>query len=149
MQLIDLLKALGVATAVLISTFAFAFPMVAFYAYVIEPGRPPEFYSQAAQWIAPWSSHVLGPLLFFGLNFRLARRRPERNAIAFALATVALYVVIDAGSLRLFGLSVWSFFQTPVLISLAFKAAGAILGAWLGVRRPEASASFPPVRATH
>lgn len=149
MQLIDLLKALGVAMAVLISTFAFAFPMVAFYAYVIEPGRPSEFYSQSAQWIAPWSSHVLGPLLFFGLNFRLARRRPERNAIAFALATIALYVVIDAGSLRLFGLSVWSFFRAPVLISLAFKTAAAILGARLGARRPEASPTSPPEPARH
>ena len=65
---------------------------------------------------------------------RLARRRPERNAIAFALATILLYAVIDAGSLPLFGLDVWSFFQAPVLISLAFKTAGALLGAWLAIR---------------
>ena len=134
MKPIDFLKALGVALAVLICTLFFAFPMVAFYAYLVEPGHPPEFYSRAAQWIAPWSSHILGPLLFFGLNFRLARRRPERNAIAFALATILLYAVIDAGSLPLFGLDVWSFFQAPVLISLAFKTAGALLGAWLAIR---------------
>lgn len=134
MQPFDFLKALGVALSVLIGTLAFAFPMVAFYAYLIEPGHPPDFYSKAAQWIAPWSSHVLGPLLFLGFNFRLARSRPERNAIAFALATIALYVVIDAGSLPLFGLDVRMFFRPPVLISLVFKAAGALLGAWLGVR---------------
>ena len=129
MKPIDFLKALGVALAVLISTLVFAFPMVAFYAYLIEPGHPPEFYSAAAKWIAPWSSHLLGPLLFLAFNYRLARRRPERNAMAFALATIVLYVVIDAGSLPLFGLDVWTFFRAPVLISLAFKAAGARLGA--------------------
>lgn len=135
MQPIDFLKALGVALAVLIGTLAFAFPMVAFYAYVIEPGHSSDFYSKAAQWIAPWSSHILGPLLFLGFNFRLARSRPERNAIAFAWATIALYVAIDGASLPLFGLDVGVFFQAPVLISLVFKAAGALLGATLGARR--------------
>jgi hypothetical protein len=132
MKPMDYLKALGVALFVMTCTLFFAFPMVAFYAYVIEPGHPQEFYSKAAQWIAPWSSHVLGPLLFFGLNFRLARSRPERNAMAFAIATIVAYVVIDAGSLPLFGVDIAAFFRATVLISLVFKAIGALLGARLG-----------------
>ena len=108
---------------------------VAFYAYLIEPGLPPEFYTAAAQWIAPWSSHLLGPLLFMTFNFYLARRRPGRHALPFAAASIVLYVIIDAGSLPLFGVPIVRFFSLPVMVSLCFKTAGALTGGWLGTRR--------------
>ena len=129
-----MLKAASVGLAVMILTMVASFPMVAAYAYLIEPGHPREFYSAAAMWIAPWSSHLLGPVLFLWFNFALARRRPDRNAIAFATATIVLYALIDAGSLPLFGASISAFFSPVVLASLAFKTAGALSGAWLGAR---------------
>ncbi len=56
MNFAEFTKALGVSLFVLVLTLAASFPMVAVYAYLIEPGHPPEFYSEAANWIAPWSS---------------------------------------------------------------------------------------------
>lgn len=126
---VDYAKALAVAVAVLVVTLAASFPMVAFYAYFIEPGHPQAFYTDAAQWIAPWSSHVLGPLLFFGFNFWLARRNPARNAVAFAVAAIVAYVIVDVGLVFLGGYDIRAVL-TPVFgLSLAAKLAGALLGA--------------------
>jgi hypothetical protein len=132
---LDLFKALGVAVATMITTLAASYPLVAFYAFFIEPGRPPEFYTQAAQWIAPWSSHVLGPLVFFGFNFQLAKRSPRRNATLFAAATLALYVIVDFGTLPMLGVPITAALNVPVGLSLAGKAAGAFIGAHFGARR--------------
>jgi hypothetical protein len=133
MKPIDYLKAAGVALAVLTLTVAASFPMVFFYATFIEPGHPQAFYNEAAKWIAPWSSHVLGPILFFAFNHRLARRNAERNAMAFAAATIGMYVLIDFGMTLPFAHA--SAFLTPtVALSLAAKLTGALAGAWLGAR---------------
>jgi hypothetical protein len=132
MRVMDFVKALGVAIATLVITLAASFPMVAFYAFVIEPGHPQEFYNEAAQWIAPWSSHVLGPLVFFAFNYWLSRRSPERNAMLFAAATIVFYAVVDLSTLPMMGLPIATVLTVPVGISLAAKAAGAFLGAYLG-----------------
>jgi len=95
MTALDYLKATGVAVAVIAFTMAASFPMVAVYAYFIEPGHEQEFYVEAAQWIAPWSSYILGPLTFFAFNYWLAKKSPERNAILFAVTTIIAYLVID------------------------------------------------------
>ena len=129
---LDFVKALGVAIATLVITLAASFPMVAFYAFFIEPGHPQEFYSEAAQWIAPWSSHVLGPLVFLAFNFWLARRSPERNATLFAAATVVLYAVVDLSTLPMMGLPIAAALTVTFGLSLCAKAAGAFLGAYLG-----------------
>ncbi len=134
MKAADLIKALGVAIAVIVITMAASFPMVAFYAYVIEPGHPEAFYTEAAQWIAPWSSHILGPLCFLGFNFWLARRSPERNATAFAITTLVLYLIVDLSMLPLMGLPILGAVSVVFLLSFAGKAAGALLGAHLGSR---------------
>ena len=144
MKPLDLLKALGVAVGVLVITLAASYPMVAFYAFFIEPGHPPEFYTEAAQWIAPWSSHVLGPLVFFGFNFWLARRNPQRNAILFALATIVLYIIVDFGMLPLMGIPLTAMLSVTTGISLGAKLAGALLGAYLGTRRSDPA----PLRTT-
>jgi low temperature requirement protein LtrA len=134
MKLIDFLKAAGVGLGVMALTVAASFPMIFIYATFIEPGHPQAFYNDAAQWIAPWSSHVLGPILFLVFNFWMARRKPERNAIAFALATIALYVLIDFGMMLPFA-PVSAFASPAVALSLTAKLAGALIGAWLGARK--------------
>ena len=134
MKPIDYLKAAGVGVAVLVLTVMASFPMVFVYAAVIEPGHPQAFYSDAATWIAPWSSHILGPILFFACNYRLARRNPSRNAMAFAAATISLYVLIDF-SLALPFVPASAFFTPTTALSITGKLLGAVGGALLGERR--------------
>ncbi len=135
MNALDSLRALAVGVTVFLGTLLLSIPMVAFYAYVIEPGHPEEFYKAAAQWIAPWSSHIAGPILFFWLNLRGAVRRPHRNAVAFAGATIVGYLLVDLAAVPIFGLA-WSTVITPTfVVSLAIKAAAAFAGATLGARR--------------
>lgn len=137
MKAIDVLKALGVSVATLAVTLLASFPMVAFYAYFIEPGQPQEFSNEAAQWIAPWSSHILGPIVFFALNFWLARRSPDRNAYLFAAATVVWYAVIELSTFPMMGLPIGAAFTLSVALSFAAKVCGAFLGADLGARRQQ------------
>lgn len=140
MRLFDYLKALGVAVATLAITLAASVPMVAFYAYFIEPGHPQEFYSEAAQWIAPWSSHILGPLVFFAFNYWLARRSPVRNAMWFAAATIVFYVIVDWSMLPMMGIPLTAVLTVTVLLSLVGKAIGAFVGAHFGARHRNSSA---------
>jgi hypothetical protein len=137
---IDVLKAAGIGLAVLALTLALSYPMVALYAYFIEPGHPQTFYVEAAQSIAPWSSHVFGPILFFAFNYWLARRSPERNAMAFAAASIVAYIVIDWGLVLGMGLSLGVMLTTSVALSLCAKVLGAFAGAHLGGRRAAAPA---------
>lgn len=134
MKPVDYFKAAGVAVAVLAATVVLSFPMVFAYAAFIEPGHPQSFYNEAALWIAPWSSHIFGPILFFVFNLVMARRRPGRNAYAFAAACIALYILIDFGVTALMGVSLATFLTAEVALSLVGKLAGAMLGAWIAAR---------------
>lgn len=134
---IDFSQAFGVALASLIITMAASFPMVAFYAYIIEPGQPQEFYVDAAQWIAPWSSYLLGPIVFLALNYWLVRRTVKRNPAAFAVATIGFYLLIELSFVPIMGLDPSVFLTASMAFWLAVKLAGALLGAHLGSRRIE------------
>ena len=138
----DVVKAFGVAIASLVITVVASFPMVTVYAYVIEPGHPQEFYSDAAQWIAPWSSHILGPICFFILNYLLARRSPQRNAMYFAAATIAAYLIIEVCLIAAIGQPLTSLLTVTFYFSFLAKAAGAFLGAHFGAgKSPSREAS--------
>ena len=132
MKALDYLKALGVALEVIIITMAASYLMVAFYAYFIEPGQPQEFYNAAALWIAPWSSYILGPLVFFAFNYRLARRSPARNALGFAAATIGMYIVVDFSMVPAMGLPLSSLVTFSVAFWLLVKLAAALAGARMG-----------------
>lgn len=134
MKPIDFLKAAGVGLAVMALTVAASFPMVFAYATFVEPGHPQAFYNQAALWIAPWSSHILGPILFFAFNFWLARGRPERNALAFAVASIVLYALIDFSMMLPFA-PMSAFLNPTVALSMTGKLVAALAGAALGARR--------------
>lgn len=129
----DIPKAIGVALVIMVVNVAISFPVVAVYAYFIEPGHDAVFYEASAQRIAPWSSVVAGVFLFFGALYWLTRRTPERHAIGFAVAVCLAYAALDlaivggAGSLpSLAGI---------IALSLATKFAAAIAGASLARRR--------------
>ena len=139
MKPLDYLKAIGVAVASLAFTIIASFPMVAFYAFFIEPGHPQEFYTEAAQWIAPWSSYILGPIAFFVLNYWLAKRSPERNAIAFAAASIVAYLVIDLSIVPAMGGDIFAFLTFSMGFWFSIKVLGALSGAHLGQRRAQAA----------
>lgn len=145
MSTLDFVKALGVAIAVLVITLAASFPMVAFYAFVVEPGHPQEFYNEAAQWIAPWSSHIFGPVVFFAFNFWMAKRPAQRNALLFAAATIVLYALVDLSTMPMMGLPMSALLSVPFGLSLLGKAAGAFLGAYCGIRARDRSATSPQI----
>lgn len=139
----DYLRAAIVGFAVFAGTLLLSIPMVAVYAHLINPGHSSEFYSQAAMWIAPWSSHIGGPILFFWLTRRHTSRHPRTNAAAFALAAIVSYAVLDLSSVPLFGLSISTVVTMTFLLSLAGKSVAALAGALIGSRR----AGTPAARA--
>lgn len=140
MRAIDYVKALAVVVAVLAITVAASFPMVAYYAYFIEPGHPQEFYNEAAQWIAPWSSYILGPPLYFAFNYWLVRRTPSRNAMMFAAMTIVFYAAVDIGAQVGLGNPLTLTTSLTMAASIATKAMGAFLGAHFGLRSARTSA---------
>ncbi len=132
----EYIQALGVAIASIVITVIISFPMVTFYAYFIEPGHNQEFYDDAAQWIAPWSSYILGPILFFLFNYWLSKRSQKQSAIVFATATIAFYVILEC--LMLFAMQVDIqdiLFNTKGLFWLSIKLIGALLGGYFGQKR--------------
>ena len=100
---VDFAKAFLVALLVMAANVAIAFAVVAVYAYGVDPGHDEAYYQSAAERIAPWSSVVFGVVLFYLAGFVAARRRPQRNAIGFALVFAAIYIGIDSVLLYLAG----------------------------------------------
>jgi hypothetical protein len=150
MHPLDFLRAALVGVGVLVVTLLASIPMVAVYAHFINPGQPQAVYDAAALWIAPWSSHVIGPLLFLWWNYRGAVRRPERNAIAFAGASIVSFMIADVASVVPFGLTLSSALTGTFFLSLSVKTAGALLGARLGMQRSSPqSTTLDARRHTH
>ena len=82
------------------------------------------------QWVAP----IGGALLMSTAGYVFGRRRPERDPVAFALATFVAYAVIDIAS----GLAMTptSELFTPLFgLSLAITGAGGLAGGWLARSR--------------
>ncbi len=98
MKASDAIKAVGVAVLVLALNFGAVFLAVAAYAQFVAPGHPPAFYTAAAPRIAGWTAPIAGALLLLAAAYLLGRRRPQRNALAFAGLTWLAYVIIDLGS---------------------------------------------------
>jgi hypothetical protein len=131
MTAIDFVKAFAVGFGILVVNVAISFAVVAAYALWVEPGHDAAYYEAAAQWIAPWSSVAFGWLLFFIACYVLSRR-PERSALAFAIAVFAAYAALDLGIL--FAAGALSPFPPIVGLSLASKLVGAIGGVWMAGR---------------
>jgi hypothetical protein len=135
MSTLDYCRAVAIGFAVFAGTLLLSIPLVAAYAMFINPGHPPEFYRGAAMWIAPWSSHLGGPMLFFWLTRRQTRRHPQTHPIAFAGTTIGSYAGIDLLSVPFFGLAFSTVMTKALVLSLMVKSAAALTGAVLGARR--------------
>jgi hypothetical protein len=128
---LDFVKAFAVAAGILVVNVAISFAVVAAYSLWVEPGHDQAYYEAAAQWIAPWSSIAFGWLLFFIACYVLSRR-PERNALAFAITVFAAYAAVDLGIL--FAAGELANFAPIVALSLASRLVGAIGGVWIAGR---------------
>jgi hypothetical protein len=129
---LDYLKAFGVALLLMVLNVAASFVVMAGYAYLIDPGHPADYYESAAQRIAPWSSVVVGSLLFFAAAWFFGARRPQRSALMFAMAFTAIYTLVDLGIVVAAGAI--GMIGTVVAISVAAKFAAAFLGARMAKR---------------
>ena len=129
MKPVDILKALGVALALMGLNVAIAFAAVWAYSAFVEPGHNAAFYKAAAQDIAPWSSVFAGMLLFFAAMRWLAWRR-GRNGFAFAVTVAAIYAAIDLSIMAASGVS--GAMATIVAASMLSKLGAALFGARLG-----------------
>lgn len=132
MGVVDFIKAAVTAIAILVVNVAISFGAVAAYSVFIDPGHRPEYYEAAAQWIAPLSSIAFGWILFF-LAMLVMSHKPGRNALAFAIATFAVYAAIDVSLIAAMG--ALSSLEPTIALSLASKLVGALLGVWVVERR--------------
>ncbi|MBC7770720.1 MAG: hypothetical protein H7124_18200 [Phycisphaerales bacterium] len=125
MKALDIVKAAGVALALMVLNVAAAFAVVWVYGTFIEPGQEEAFYQAAAQRIAPWSSIFVGMPLFFGAGWVLTKRKPARNGVAFAAAFALIYAITDvsiivaAGALASLSAIVVASMTTKLLAALA------------------------------
>jgi hypothetical protein len=131
MTFVDVLKAAGLAIAILIVNVAISFGAVAVYAMYIDPGHNAAYYQAAAQWVAPLSSIAFGWLLFFGAIV-IFSRKPGRDALWFALAAFAAYAAVDLSVISAVGQLVE--LGPTIAVSLASKLVGAVGGVWAARR---------------
>jgi hypothetical protein len=133
MTALDFAKALLTAVMLMVVNVAASFAVVAAYSFFVDPGHDAAYYESAAQRIVPWSSVVVGMILFGLAGFVSARRRPERNAILFSAVCAFIYVGIDA--LLLYLTDSLQALGAVVPISYATKITAALLGAQAGATR--------------
>lgn len=135
MRALDYLKAAGVGLLAMTLNLAASVPVVLAWRFLVIPGRPGSAYGDLPQQVAPWSSHILGPVIFLALVWLFSRRRPQRNAWIFALAVWAAYAVFDLASVSM-ATGREALMSPVLLLSLGAKLGGAVGGAWAATRRP-------------
>ena len=123
-----LLKLTGLALLFMVINVGVSILVVAFYAYLINPGHPPEFYEEFATVYAPYSSIFAGmPLLFlicwwftWGQTWAFARQS--------ALGIWLIYTVIDLSVVFASGMT------QRLAVLVAISTVTKFLAAWFGAR---------------
>ena len=127
MKPVDYAKAVGLGFAVLAVNMLSLGVIVFAWSQAFARGRPQAFYNELAMDTGRWSAPIVGAVLMFLVGYLFGRRRPERNAVAFALAVFAAYVLIDTASG--FAMSTPAeFLNLQFLASLAVTGLGALAG---------------------
>lgn len=133
MRSLAYLKAVGVGLLATVLNLAASVPVILAWRFLVIPGRPESAYRDLPLQIAPWSSHILGPVIFLALVWLFSRRRRQRSAWRFAAVAWATYAIVDLGSA--WALTGPAALMSPVLVlSLITKLAAALGGAWLATR---------------
>lgn len=134
MQIWDYLKAFATGALTLALNLLTLVLLVFGYSQFVEPGHPPEFYSEAAPRMGAWSGPIAGALFIFLLVWTLSLRRPQRNAYAFAAAVFASYAALDI-ALGLAAAPASELLRPPFLLSLTGVCAAAFAAAFVAKRR--------------
>jgi hypothetical protein len=134
MKPIDYAKAVGVGVAVLVLNLLITTMVITVYSMLVEPGRPQAFYNALAPKIGAWSGPIGGVALMFVAGWVFGRRRPERNALAFAGVAFLAYLVLDAGMALAFAPAA-QVLRAPFLLSLTAAGVAALVGAGLARRQ--------------
>lgn len=88
------LKLVGVALLVHVILIILSIIEVAFYSYLVAPGREEAFYSAHANGSGPWVSGIGGAIIMFLLVRRYVRRFADRQ-LTYALALPVIYIITD------------------------------------------------------
>lgn len=129
MKPLDFAKAAGLAVLILALDLLVATAVITIWSLLVDPGHPEAYYHALAPKLATGSTRVAGPLLMLAGVWWFSRRRPERNALAFALTAWAAYVLLDGGIVAF-----QHFFTLPIATVLGLKLLGALVGAMLARR---------------
>ncbi|MBO9575779.1 MAG: hypothetical protein J7494_08595 [Sphingobium sp.] len=128
MKPVDFVKALGVAILVMVLDLICAFCTVFIWASLTgQTGLTPA--DPKVIEISSLSTRICGPLLFALFVWIFQRKRPDRNAWAFALSVFGFYFLIDWSLVAFKGV-----LEPQVMVTAALKLAGALVGAWLAKR---------------
>ena len=121
-----LLKLTGLALLFMIINVGVSFLVVAFYAYLINPGHPPEFYQEFATVYAPYSSIFAGMPLLFLICWWFTRGKTLKNARKAALGIWLIYTVIDLSIVFSAGMT------QRLAVLVAISTVTKLLAAWVG-----------------
>jgi len=133
MQVWDYPKALATGALVLALNLATLVAIIFGYS-AIDPGHPPEFYSEAAPRVGAYSGPIAGALLMLIFVWLLSSRKPRRNAYAFAATTFASYAALDI-ALGLAAAPASDLFRMPFVLSLGGVCIAALAAAFLASSR--------------
>lgn len=134
MQLADYLKAFATGIAVLALNLLTLVLIVFGYSQFIEPGHPPEFYSEAAPRLGSISAPIAGALLMFVFVLLLSTRKPRRNAYAFAAVTFISYFAVDT-AMGLAATPASQLFRAPFLFGMGGAFIAACAGAFIASQK--------------
>jgi hypothetical protein len=122
----DFAKAVGLGAAILVIDVLLAFAVVYAWGIFVAPGHTTAYYEDAAVPIARWSARTIGTALMFAAAWLSARRRPDRNAYAYAVTLVFFYAFFDGASVAFAG-----FFTLGIALTMLIKLIGALAGAYV------------------
>ena len=134
MKPIDYAKAVGVGVAALALNLQLTTAVITVYSLLVEPGHPQAYYTAMAPKIGAWSGPLGGVVLMFAAGWLFARRRPERNGLAFAGVAFLTYLVLDGGMGLAFA-PASEVLKTPFFLSLTAAGVAALVGAALARRQ--------------
>lgn len=134
MQVWDYLKAFLAGALILALNLLTLVLLVFAYSQFIDPGQPPEFYSELAPQLGAYSGPIAGALLMFLVISLLSRRRSQRHPYAFVGATFVSYAALDI-ALGLAASTPAQLFTPTFALSLAGVATAAFAAAFLATKR--------------